>query len=217
MPRVVLPRTAKQTFVSLFSSAPPLLAADAVRRSIRARRGERVGWALITGVHALPGAYFANGFLRPAARNSPNLVGLQVATAIGVLASWRFARRHPLGVALAGGESLAWLAYARWYSRFGREASPALAVGSMLPGDLPFTEHGRGPITTADLRGQPTVYLFYRGNWCPLCMAQVGEIAARWRWSAPRTRGTPAPSPPVTAWRFVTCGMRDSKLRAASA
>ncbi len=23
--------------------------------------------------------------------------------------------------------------------------------------------------------------LFYRGNWCPLCMAQVGEIAERWR------------------------------------
>jgi peroxiredoxin len=25
------------------------------------------------------------------------------------------------------------------------------------------------------------VLLFYRGNWCPLCMAQVGEIATRWR------------------------------------
>jgi len=31
------------------------------------------------------------------------------------------------------------------------------------------------------LRGRPTVPVFYRGNWCPLCMAQVGEIAARWR------------------------------------
>lgn len=181
MPRVVLPRTAKQAFVSLFSSVPPLLAADAARRAIRAPRGERAGWALIAAVHALPGAYFANGFLRPVARSSPNLLNLQAASAIGVLANWRFARRHPLAVALAGGESLAWLAYTRWYSRFGRADSPALEVGSTLPGDLPFVEHGRGPITAAELRGRPTAFLFYRGNWCPLCMAQVGEIADQWR------------------------------------
>jgi peroxiredoxin len=149
MPRVVVPRTAKQAFISLFSSVPPLLAVDAVRRAIRARRGDRVGWVLAAAVHALPGAYFANGFLRPAARTSPNLVGLQVGTGVGVALGLRFAA--------------------------------ALAIGAMLPGDLRFTEHGHGPIAAADLRGQPTVWLFYRGNWCPLCMAQVGEIAARWR------------------------------------
>lgn len=181
MPRVVLPRSAKQTFVSLFSSVPSLLAIDAARRAVRAPRGDRAGWAALAGVHALPGAYFANGFLRPAARTSPNLVGLQIATVIGVAASWRFARRHPVAATLAGGESLAWLAYTRWYSRFGRERSRALAVGVKLPSDLPFVEHGRGPIVAAELRGRPTVFLFYRGNWCPLCMAQVGEIAARWR------------------------------------
>lgn len=181
MPRVVLPRTAKQAFVSLFSSLPPLLAVDAARRAIRARRDERAGWALVAAVHALPGAYFAKGFARPAARNNPNLPVLQAASAVGVLANWRFARRHPLAVAGAGGESIAWLAYTRWYSRFGREAAPALAVGRALPGDLSFVEHGRGSITAAELWGRPTVFLFYRGNWCPLCMAQVGEIAARWR------------------------------------
>jgi peroxiredoxin len=181
MTRVVLPRTAKQAFVSLFSSIPPLLAADAARRAIRAPRGERAGWALIAGVHALPGAYFANGFLRPAARTSPDLVGLPLATAIGTAATWRFARRHPLAAVLASGEIVGWLAYTRWYSRFGRKPSPALTVGELLPADLPFVEHGRGPILAEELHGRPTVLLFYRGNWCPLCMAQVGEIAARWR------------------------------------
>ena len=82
---------------------------------------------------------------------------------------------------LASGEIVCWFAYTRWYSRFGREPSPALTVGELLPYDLPFVEHGRGPIVAAELRGRPTVLLFYRGNWCPLCMAQVGEIAARWR------------------------------------
>lgn len=181
MPRVVLPHGAKQTFVSLFSTVPPLLAVDAARRATRAPRRERAGWALIAAVHALPGVYFATGFLRPAARTSPNLVGLQVATALGALAAARFSRRHPVAAALAGAELAAWLAYTRWYSRFGREPSLALAVGATLPTDLPFVEHDRGPITAAELRGRPTVLLFYRGNWCPLCMAQIGEIAERWR------------------------------------
>jgi peroxiredoxin len=140
-----------------------------------------MGWALAAGVHALPGAYFANGFLRPTARTSPDLVGLQAATAIGAAATWRFARRHPVAATLAGAEVVGWLAYTRWYSRFGRASPPALAIGATLPDDLPFVEHHRGPIVAAELRGRPTVLLFYRGNWCPLCMAQIGEIAERWR------------------------------------
>lgn len=121
MPRVALPRTAKQTFVSLFSSVPPLLAVDAVRRAMRAARGDRAGWALIAGVHALP---------------------------------------IPLRRRLPAGQS--------------------------FPDDLLFVEHDRGPITAAELRGQPTVLLFYRGNWCPLCMAQVGEKHTRGPRSSPR-------------------------------
>lgn len=68
MPRVVVPRSAKQAFVSAFGAVPPLLAADAARRGAKAPRGERAGWFLMAGVHALPGAYFADGFLRPRAR-----------------------------------------------------------------------------------------------------------------------------------------------------
>lgn len=181
MPSVVIPRTAKQAFVSLFSSLPPLLAADALRRARRAPRGERRGWALIAGVHALPGPYFAAGFLLPRARTDPNLIGWQAAGAAGVLASLRFGRRHRLAWALAAAEVPAWLAYTHWYSRFGREPAAALTVGAEFPADLAFVEHERGPVTAGELRGRPTVFLFYRGNWCPLCMAQVGEIAEQWR------------------------------------
>ena len=181
MPRIVLPRSAKQAFISLFSFVPALLAADAARRALRARRGDRAVWVIAAGVHAIPAAYFASGFLRPAARTSPELIGLRAATGVGVAAILRFGRRHPVAAALAVGEVLAWRAYTRWYSRFGRTPSLALSVGLTLPGDLPFVEHDRGPVTASELRGRPTVLLFYRGNWCPLCMAQVGEIAGRWR------------------------------------
>ena len=181
MPRVVVPRSAKQAFVSAFSAVPPLLTADAVRRGVKGPRRDRTGWFLLAGIHALPGAYFADGFLRPRARISPNLAGLQTATAVGLALGLRFAKRHPVAWGIAASESLGWLAYTRWYSWFGREPSAALSIGATLPPDLTFVEHGRGPVTSADLRGKPTVLLFYRGNWCPLCMAQVGEIAARWR------------------------------------
>jgi peroxiredoxin len=181
MPRVVVPRSAKQAFISLFSAVPPLLAAASVRRGVRAPRGDRAGWFLAAGIHALPGAYFADGFLRPRARTDPDLVGLQAATAVGLVLGLRFAGRHPLAWGIAAAESLSWLAYTRWYSRFGRTPSAALTIGATLPSDLRFVEHGRGSLSSADLRGRPTVLLFYRGNWCPLCMAQVSEIAARWR------------------------------------
>jgi len=181
MPQIVLPRTAKQAFISLFASVPPVLALDAARRAIHAPRRDRAGWALVAGVHALPAAFFATAFLRPAARTSPNLISLQAATAIGALAAWRFSPRHRAAAALAGGETLAWLAYTRWYSRFGRQQASALATGATLPEDLPFVEHDRGAITAAELHGRPTVLIFYRANWCPLCMAQVGEMAERWR------------------------------------
>ncbi|MGB2711231.1 MAG: redoxin domain-containing protein [Conexibacter sp.] len=181
MLRIVVPRSAKQVFISAFSAVSPLLAIDAVRRGIRSPRGDRAGWALMAGIHVLPGTYFADGFLRPRARMSPDLVGLQAATGVGLALGLRFARRHPVAWGLAGAEALGWLAYTRWYSWFGRTPSPALSIGEMLPHDLPFVEHDRGPVTWADLCGRPTVLLFYRGNWCPLCMAQVSEIAARWR------------------------------------
>jgi peroxiredoxin len=33
----------------------------------------------------------------------------------------------------------------------------------------------------ADLRGRTVLFMFYRGNWCPFCMAQVREITGRYR------------------------------------
>jgi len=77
-------------------------------------------------------------------------------------------------LALAG-----WLAYVTWYSR-----QPA-PVGAPVPGErLPgFTliDADGGEIGTDALRGHSAVLLFYRGNWCPLCTAQIRELAAAWR------------------------------------
>jgi len=54
---------AKQAFVLLF----PAARGGSARRAIHTPYGDLADWVLIAGVHVLPGAYFANGFPRPAA------------------------------------------------------------------------------------------------------------------------------------------------------
>lgn len=70
--------------------------------------------------------------------------------------------------------------YTFWYSSNGREASIALAVGSTLP-ELTFTDLDGARVSSTSWAGSPTVLLFYRGTWCPLCNVQVKELAAEYR------------------------------------
>jgi len=67
------------------------------------------------------------------------------------------------------------LIYNFWYSRLDRTGS-MLKAGQKLPLFSLIDTEGNA-VTSDTLRGQPTVMIFYRGNWCPLCMAQVKEIA----------------------------------------
>ena len=43
--------------------------------------------------------------------------------------------------------------------------------------------------------GQPTAFVFIRGNWCPLCVAQVRELAAEYQSLAARGIGVALISP----------------------
>ncbi len=76
--------------------------------------------------------------------------------------------------------ALSVVAYLRWYSRFGREKNSALVVGAPLPSFELKDEQGR-VVKSEELLQGPAVLLFYRGNWCPLCMAQIREVAALYR------------------------------------
>lgn len=72
------------------------------------------------------------------------------------------------------------LLYLRWYSRLDRTPSDALTLGTPLPEFELEDEFGR-PISSAAFRGRPAVFLFHRGNWCPLCMAQIRELAEEYK------------------------------------
>lgn len=72
---------------------------------------------------------------------------------------------------------LGFLAYDFWYSHFGRLPSPALKFGETLP-EFSLEDTDGGTVSSGSFMGNPALILFFRGNWCPLCMTQVKEIAA---------------------------------------
>lgn len=76
--------------------------------------------------------------------------------------------------------SLSWTAYIFWYSKFGNRENDLLKVGKVLPAFELENEKGK-KINSQDYFGGKTLWLFYRGNWCPLCMAQIREISQQYQ------------------------------------
>jgi peroxiredoxin len=117
-------------------------------------------------------------------RTSENFPFLLLIGAAGVMvAGWEqfiegTSSWAPTSVALASGGLL--VLYVFWYSRFGRFDSAHLMVGSKLP-DFSLQDVNGQVFESGSLLGSPAVLLFFRGNWCPLCMAQIREIAGRYK------------------------------------
>jgi len=117
-------------------------------------------------------------------RTSENLPSfLLLAGACFIIAVWQQFVEFRSGwqpTAVAGVAALILVLYIFWYSRFDRIASGQLSVGSKLPGFELADSEGE-QFDSATLGGSPAVLLFYRGNWCPLCMAQIKEVADQYR------------------------------------
>lgn len=72
------------------------------------------------------------------------------------------------------------LLYVYWYSSFGRTPTLQLAIGAPLP-EFAVTDAKGATLSSSSFSGKPSILVFYRGNWCPFCMAQVKELAARYK------------------------------------
>lgn len=130
---------------------------------------------------AAPAIFFGQIMLMPRARTSRNL-GVVIAagfggTALSVMLGGAVDAPSVLIAASVG--AVGSLVYVFWYSRFGAPTNAALSVGERLP-DFELSENGKR-LGTAELVGKPALWIFYRGNWCPLCVAQIKEIAAQYR------------------------------------
>ncbi|MDT0496638.1 peroxiredoxin-like family protein [Algiphilus sp. W345] len=138
------------------------------------------GVVLASGV---PMAFFMRLFMGSTARTSANLHGIPMAGGLGTVVA--LADAGPglaAGIALFNGVLLSLLYI---HSRFSARSGDLLGTGKRLP-DLALIDIDGRELRTAELTRKPALWMFYRGNWCPLCMAQIKEVAAEYRRLADR-------------------------------
>ncbi len=143
-----------------------------------------LGAALAAG--ALPVYMFAVMGRGEVARTAASLPVVQLVAAVGLaLAAWRVLSAGspssalsylPLGLALAGYLVMQW--YVWVYSRYGRQTGVTIVIGQNLP-DVSFDRLDGGTLSISDLKGSKVLIVFFRGNWCPLCTAQLREVRDR--------------------------------------
>ena len=86
-----------------------------------------------------------------------------------------------LAVSLSLASWVAFLLYSFWYSSYGgRESGAQLKVGNALPDFSVINTDGKG-VSSKTLTDKPAIIIFYRGNWCPFCMAQLKELAESYK------------------------------------
>lgn len=128
--------------------------------------------------------FFALLFLKPVARTDKDLKTHTTLIIIGLLINLGFGLFKEINmdeVLPSLTLFLSWVLYLKWYSVFNsRSENVILKKGAQFP-KLDFLDINKNKITTSTFSGNPTIYLFYRGNWCPLCMMQINEIALQYK------------------------------------
>lgn len=110
------------------------------------------------------------------------LINAQGALGVGLAAyAMKLGQAGGLPLALAVGMYLGFLWYSYAYAGFlNARPSNRLTVGKAVP-KFSASRFDGSRIDSATLFQRPCVVVFYRGNWCPFCVAQVKELAARYQ------------------------------------
>ena len=173
----------KSQFVFAYTALTGLIALGAIAALVTG--GMDYGWlGALLAVLPFIGLYIRVVKARKITRTSRHLPILATISLAGLgLAAWDFwqgTRADWLPLLAAGLGALGFLLYDFWYSSFGRRVSDRLVVGQPLPAFTVEDTDGN-PVPSSALLGQPTLFMFYRGNWCPFCMGQVREVAEQYK------------------------------------
>lgn len=119
--------------------------------------------------------------MRRRARTSRNLHLLMAAnlTGIALVLTDPGMEADPLPLILGNLIFFGSIAYIFWYSNLGERNNALLNEGEKLPVFELNTLDGES-FSSEQFKGSAWLLMFYRGNWCPLCMTQIGEVAARY-------------------------------------
>lgn len=139
-------------------------------------QGFLAGFGLMLA-HGVWVVFFLKQWLKPVARIKPQLHGWRLIAVLGVLVSGiNGGAEWPMLAALG------WLGgvfYSFWYGKLNRSAT-AIKVGDVLP-NLPLWTVDGQKTNTLEFAGKRILFLFYRGNWCPFCVAQIRELVGQYQ------------------------------------
>jgi peroxiredoxin len=171
----------KSLFVSAYMMTAMVIIVFAVKSLLAG--GDAITWGGVILVYA-PFMLVISWLMvfKSIARTSSRFPILIVLGTLGVIASvWGYLQGGSLvAPVLAVAGLISFLVYDYWYSSFGRGHSDQLTVGQTLP-RFELKDTAGKIVSSESLTDKPTVWIFYRGNWCPLCMAQIKEVAAQYQ------------------------------------
>ena len=168
---------------SIFIGLYPLLClvglAIAVDQYIHEFYYAAIGLALIS----IPMLFFLGTlFLTHVPRTTVNLISYSALVGVGTIvliyAFYIGGAESMAGIGFILG--LGWIAYLKWYSSFGDRSNKLLTKGQMLP-KLSFEDENKNTVSSESFKGKKSILMFYRGNWCPLCMAQIKELSKEYQ------------------------------------
>ncbi len=118
------------------------------------------------------------------ARTQPRLPALQLITLAGAAftinsinaSAMGFSELAATAVAVNGALFVQWFVWV--FSSYKREKSDQITIGKPLPSFTLSNLQG-DEVSSSSFTGSKTLLVFFRANWCPLCMAQLKEIRDR--------------------------------------
>lgn len=173
----------KSVFISGFITWLTIVSLYALTQLVRGM-DPMISWLGLAMCALSPLSFFINAFLFRSPRNARHPVEFTLLSALGLVLtlamSYRFDRAAGVIHIWAGLTVIFWLAYLRWYSVFRGRDTSKLKVGSKLPEFRLETMEGH-TVSSQSFMAEPHLILFYRGNWCPFCTAQIEELASSYQ------------------------------------
>ena len=173
----------KSVFISAFVT---WLAVVSICAMIQLARGIEplLSWLGLALSAISPLAFFIKAFLSKTPRTPRHPVEYSVLGGLGLaitmVVSYRYGPAAGHVHVWAAITLVLWMVYLRWYSVFRGRDARLLRPGSALP-DFRLESPQGHIVSSESFKAKPHLLLFYRGNWCPICTAQIEELATAYR------------------------------------